>query len=693
MRRHLTPILTAATATLLLAAACSSADSTSEAGRSTGIDGDIELIAALQPVDDCDQLLSDLQAEALDRVGPYGFDDGRYYVGIAEDGMAAPGAATSSAEGDDTAAVADAAAAPQTPATTTPGVSGTNVQEAGVDEPDLVKADDERILAVAGNELHWIDLAGGEPVDAGSITLPGSYGQQLLVSGDRALVLVSGYGPPMPIEGDVAVDSSYLPEETPTSIVQVDLSGPDSMAVTDTLEVDGTILDARLVGETARVVVSSAPDQLAFVYPSTPTEEAEQIAEEANRRVVEESDLEDWLPSYRRVTDPEGSDEAVVDEGPLVACDRMNEPTEFAGFGTLSVLTFDVTGELGTGDAVGVLADGEQVYANAEHLYVATTQYEELDETTTTTVPSTGVLPPVGGPDTAIHRFSITGDGSAEYQVSGLVRGRLLDQFSMSEEPATDGGGDDAVLRVATTDDETTESYVTTMRSDGEQLAELGQVGGLGEGEEIYSVRFVGDVGYVVTFRQTDPLYTVDVSDPAAPAVVGELELLGYSAYLHPIGEDLLLGVGQDATATGQTTGTQLSLFDVSDLARPQRLQQVSIPGASSAAEYDHHAFLYWPDTGLAVLPVQSYGGDCIGPTDAIVPCPGGEFTTGPFTGAIGFHVATDGIDEVGRVAHEDGSTLTRSVVVGDALYTLSDTSLVASDLATLAPRATLDLG
>jgi len=698
MRRHLTPLLTAATAILLLAAACSSGSGVDGTERPSGIDGDLELIAALQPVDDCDQLLADLQAEALDRVGPYGFDDGRYYFGIAEDGLAVPGTAATSAEGDDDAAASDAAAAPQTPVTTTPGVSGTNVQEAGVDEPDVVKADGERILAVAGGELHWIDVTGDTPVDAGSVELPGDgYGQQLLVAGDTALVLVSGYGGPMPIEGDVAVDSSsYLPGEVPTSIVQVDLSGPDSMAVTATLEVDGTLLDARLVGETARVVVSSAPDQLGFVYPSTGSEEAERIAEEANRRVVEESDLEDWLPSYRLVADTEGTDESVVDEGTLVACDRMNEPAAFAGFGTLSVLTFDVADDLGTGDAVGVLADGEQVYANAEHLYVATTQYEdqyeESDDPTTTTVPETAVLPPLGGPDTAIHRFSITGDGPAEYQASGLVRGRLLDQFSMSETPATDGGDDDAVLRVATTDDDESESYVTTLRADDDELVELGQVGGLGEDEQIYSVRFVGDVGYVVTFRQTDPLYTVDLSDPAAPAVVGELELLGYSAYLHPIGEDLLLGVGQDATATGQTTGTQLSLFDVSDPAAPTRLQQVAIPGASSAAEYDHHAFLYWPETGLAVLPVQSYGGDvvCSGPAGEPVPCGG---PSASFNGAVGFHVATDGIDEVGRVTHEDGSALARSVVVGDTLYTLSDTSLVASDLATLAPQTTIDLG
>src|SRR5690606_12351305 len=143
------------------------------------------------------------------------------------------------------------------------------------------------------------------------------------------LVLVNGYGAPVAIEGDVAVDSSFAPEETTTWLVQVDLAGPDRMTVTNTLEVDGTILDARLVGDTLRVVLSSQPDELGFVYPTTPTEEAERVAEETNRRVIEESDLEDWLPGYRHVADPVGSDEAGVDEGTLVACDRMHEPADF----------------------------------------------------------------------------------------------------------------------------------------------------------------------------------------------------------------------------------------------------------------------------------------------------------------------------------------------------------------------------
>ncbi|MCB1003519.1 MAG: beta-propeller domain-containing protein [Acidimicrobiales bacterium] len=678
MRRPLLTLLSTASAVLLSAAACSSGDGVERARLDTG--GDVELVAALQPVDDCGELLDAIQEAALERVGPYGFDGGlAFTVGDEFAGAEIAGDARSSAP------TASAAIPAQTTPTTAADVSGTNVQEEGIDEPDLVKADAERLLVVAGGELRWIDVTGPEPVEAGSVVLPEGFAQQLLVAGDRALVLSSGSGGgPMPLEGDVVADSGISAEPTATAIAQVDVSAPDALAVIDTLEVEGSILDARMVGDTARVVVTSAPDQLAFVYPSRPSPEAEALAEATNREVIEGSAVEDWLPSYRRITDPPGSDEAVVDEGPLVACDAMALPTEFSGFGTLSVLTFDVPDELGTGDATGVLADGQHVYASADHLYVATTAYPEAPEAD----PEQDFTPLPPAPETAIHRFATDSAGPASYEVSGRVRGRLLDQFSMSEAAGPDGA---TLLRVATTDDLTQESYVTVLGDGDGELGEIGQVGGLGEGEEIYSVRFLGDMGYVVTFRQTDPLYTVDLSDPADPTVVGELELLGYSAYLHPLGGDLLLGVGQDATASGRTTGTQLSLFDVSDPARPERLQQVAIPGATSAAEYDHHAFLSWPDTGLVVLPVQSYGGGCIGPTDEIVPCED-EFTLGPFTGAVGFHVTTDGIDEVGRVVHDDGSVLARSVVVGDTLYTVSDTSLVASDLTTLAPQATLDL-
>jgi hypothetical protein len=149
-----------------------------------------------------------------------------------------------------------------------------------------------------------------------------------------------------------------------------------------------------------------------------------------------------------------------------------------------------------------------------------------------------------------------------------------------------------------------TSSSVTVLQLRDGKLSQVGQVSGLGRGETIHAVRFAGPVGYVVTFRRTDPLFALDLSDPANPKVAGELALLGYSAYLHPLGDGLLLGVGQDAGSDGITRGVLMSLFDVTDPAHPKLLDRVTLPGEWSGTESDPHAFTY--AAGLAMVPLQS---------------------------------------------------------------------------------------
>jgi uncharacterized secreted protein with C-terminal beta-propeller domain len=168
---------------------------------------------------------------------------------------------------------------------------------------------------------------------------------------------------------------------------------------------------------------------------------------------------------------------------------------------------------------------------------------------------------------TELYQFDTSGTGRPKYLGAGSVPGYVLNQYALSEWQGN--------LRVATTSGDSSTVYV--LRRSGHQLRQVGSVGGLGKGQRIYAVRFDAGAGYVVTFRQTDPLYTLDLRDAAHPKVTGALELDGYSAYLHPLGNGRLVGVGQEADTNGRVQGVQVSLFDVSDPASPRRLSQFHV--------------------------------------------------------------------------------------------------------------------
>lgn len=286
--------------------------------------------------------------------------------------------------------------------------------------------------------------------------------------------------------------------------------------------------------------------------------------------------------------------------------------------------------------------------------------------------PDTPVEPPE---ETEVHRFDITAPGAPRYVASGKVPGRLLNQYSLSEH--------EGYLRVATTSTagQNSSSAVYVLKAD--TLGEVGEVGGLGDGERIYSVRFIGPVGYVVTFRQVDPLYTLDLRDPAAPRKTGELKITGYSAYLHPAGEGRLIGVGQEASEKGRTLGTQVSLFDVSDPANPRRLSQMFQKDSGSEAEWDPHAFLYWAKTGMAVLPLNTWNGAEQTNGSALVLKIDDSAVTR--TGTI-VHPKPKPAGNADFVAYDPG--IRRSIVIGDSLWTVSDLGLKVSDLNGLADQA-----
>ena len=540
--------------------------------------------------------------------------------------------------------------------------STTNVQEEGVDEPDVVKTNGKVIFAVANGHLYAVDARSDPPRLLGSLTLAEGSGHELLLHGDTLLVLQNAWLPDDPVQPPtdqppgVARPLLYPIGRAVTRLTEVDVSDPAKMKILRTERADGSYVTARRNGDTARIVLVSQPQVIAEVARVSASTEAATITQ--RRRLVRRARLARWRPvSYFR-----NRRKATGRVHPLVACHDVRHPPQFSGLDTVTVLTVDLSKGLPSVDSDAIMSDADVVYGSPRRLYVSTRRWlapQVLDD---------AQPPPL---TTRIHAFDVTDANSTSYVGSGEVQGFLLNQFAMSE--------DNGVLRVASTSEPSwwngspttpPESFVTTLSG---SLNQLGRVGELGKGQRIYAVRFIGDTGYVVTFRQIDPLYTIGLADPAHPRVLGELELAGYSAYLHPIGKDLLLGVGQDAGSTGRTTGTQLSLFDVSDPAKPTRLTSYAVgQNANSSAEFDHHAFLYWGPEKLAVIPVQIYNEDGSG-----------------FAGAIGFHVDRSAIAEAGRISPPQtngfSAPVERSVVIGNRLFTFSQTGLLSSDLRSLA--------
>jgi Beta propeller domain len=617
---------------------------------------------------------------------------------LSEPSIAAPSPAGS-------ASPQTAAAPVENAGTTVSGTSfsTTNNQEPGIEEPDVVKTDGSTIFVVERGTLYAVVATGPAPRLAGSLPLGSTgYGAQLLLRGSRLLVISGSQAPPIgvgvavpalpaAVGGQSSALSGVAPAALPpstspvasvpsiapfpyyyaatTTITEVDVHDPAAMKVARTMTVEGTFVDARQNGATARLVISSAPR--AIVTPAL------------------RAHASGWIPARRFHSFVTGHRYTRL----LAACSAVRRPAQFSGMGMLSILTINLDRGLYATDSTALMADAQVVYGSASSLYVATQRWIN-PLTPATNVPSS--------PETVIDQFDATNPEHTTLIASGEVPGYLLNQFSLSEYHG--------YLRVASTSlpiwwnatPPPSQSYVTVLADHGGVLAAVGQVSGLGAGQQIYSVRFIADAGYVVTFRRVDPLYTIDLSSPTSPRVAGQLELEGYSAYLHPVAEGLLLGIGQEVGPENEPSGAQLELFDVANPAAPRLQARATLgSGSSSQVQYDHHAFLFWPPTALAVLPVSIYSTTPVSvpPTPQPLPAAGssggqastGELTGG-FVGAIGFRVDRSGITEVGRIAHDpvDGASpqIDRSLVIGPQLFTVSSEGVMASSLATLARQA-----
>ncbi len=427
------------------------------------------------------------------------------------------------------------------------GYSSTNIQEEGVDESDVLKTDGTYLYVLANQKL---DIIQAVPADAMSVVgrldldLPGS---ELYLSGSRAIVLArpSNYywydampmaGPGAAAQATVSAGSSVAPSapgggggtadgatEAPWrsdmmtfDVYIVDVGKPDAPALVRKYSFQGDLLTSRMVGGKLYLV--------SYTWPSV-----------ADPEGVSEADVADILPKYRTVV---AGQESVQ---PLVGWAGVYHPANPDGYSIINVTTLD-TGNLDAAPAsTGAMAGYGVVYASTKALYVSSPNWD-----------------PYGAArdQTDIHKFSLTGQ-TAQYVGSGRVPGWLLNQFSLGEQ--------DDLLRVATTEGHAivgmpmpglvgaafngrmpaSENHVVVLEQVGNKLEIAGRIDGIAPGEQLYAARFVGNRGFLVTFQKIDPLFTVDLSDPRNPVLAGELEVPGYSEYIHMIDENHLLTIGK----------------------------------------------------------------------------------------------------------------------------------------------------
>lgn len=589
----------------------------------------------------------------------------------------------------------------------------TNVQEAGVDEPDFIKTDGEYFYVATGGQVVIIDAWPPEAAaEVSRIGVPGE-ARALFVRGDRlvvyarlfasapdsfARVLESLFAKPCTYgySCDVRGDGSQ------TWIGIFDIANREAPELLRELESSGSFLSARRIGASVHTLMDDGirlppmrfvPEPVAGFDPSLPAELAcvpglGFAAVQALFRDLHDENARIIAEAPRSAFEPRVSDSASDD--PLEPCERPYTPessevqTLFRSTLSMNLLTLaslDLD-EQEAASLTSVETPPGTSYASEDAYYVAVR----------TSQLATGV--PSGAADrTLVHKFALR-RASTRYAASGAAKGRVLNQFALDER--------DGVLRLAATSsfapNPDAHSTVSLLEERDGRLEVIGMVDNLAPTEDIRSARFVADRGYVVTFKKTDPLFVLDLAEPTSPRVLSELKVPGFSTYIHPIGHDRLLTVGYDADDQGSFawfTGIRLQLFDVGEPTLPALLdvEVIGTRGSSSEALTNHLAFTFAEDEGLLALPLtvceNSAGGGAAGETLA-------------FSGLAVYQVSDDsGFDLSGRVEHppltetaeppdcftwwsEATSAVKRSFFFDDYVYSASNEALKLNALGRL---------
>lgn len=615
-----------------------------------------------------------------------------YYGGFAKTSVAL----------DEAVTVEAAMEAPQAVAGGTRDFSETNIQVAGVDEADIIKTDGNYIYTVSGNVLYIVKAYPGEDAEVISTLKFDNKPESLFINKDYLAVFGNFH------DNDYFKQINFRPRYGMTYLNIYDISEKDDPKLVKEYKFEGSYFRGRMTKGYIYILTSTRPEYRPIPMPI--------IIEGNIQRPIPIRDVYYYNVPY---DDPifvnihainlENPDEDISSKAIVVEGSQnlyMSTENIYITY-TEHINEYELQMEIVMQLLEPKLTDSDkeliekikrtdnQVLSRSEKqakifaIYQSYAQYltseeeDELEEKTEKMLKEK-LAKYKHLEFTVINKVHVD-ENEIDPTANGKVPGSIINQFSLDE--------DDDVLRIATTvsarwsqfDKERIESTNNIYTLD-EDLEILDELEGMAEGERIFSTRFIGDRLYMVTFRQVDPFFVIDLSNPKNIQELGKLKIPGFSRYLHPYDKDTIIGIGRDATESGRTQGLKISLFDVSDVQNPKEIARYVAESkySGTSAEYEHKAFLFSKEKNLLVIPAYSYDY---------------KDESNRYNGAFVFDIRKDSIELRGLIDHSQGSDqrywqplVERSLYIEELLYTKSSSLLRINRIEDLNKVKNIDL-
>ncbi|MCL2737188.1 MAG: beta-propeller domain-containing protein [Propionibacteriaceae bacterium] len=534
----------------------------------------------------------------------------------------------------------------------------TNQQVAGVSEADIAITDGSYLYIAKGRSVAVVAATGAgtrqvATIDTSGLTASGEIltgaVTDMVIDGTTLIVFLHGFT--ADADSWSAMSPQYISMQASTlKAAFFDISDPTHPTLDSVLSQSGTYVDSRVYDDRL-YLISRYPVDTTRIQPTDPT-------------------------TFVPLVDS-GSGPVPVPYGDIVIMPRVDTASYVV------VTATDIAQRSRTSEQA-VLGAGDTVYMSTDNLYIASSQWWSTSDAPTIDIPGHGAYQ---GARTDIVRLSLN-SGALSIDAQGTVAGTVINQFSLDES--------NGYLRVATTwnDDMTSWAPCAGLWVLDSSLNLVGSIPQLASNESIQSVRFTGDTAYVVTFRQVDPLFAVDVSDPKAPTVMSALKIPGFSTYLHPYSDTLLLGVGVDGDESGRTSGLKVSMYDVSDPLDVTQVAATPVAADSTEVSQDHKAAYVDTDADLVGFPTMAWSDSGSVPEGAYITTYTWNYLVFAWTGSQFTQKATlslySGAYEAAPTVATQG--VARGMRIGDSFYLVTADTVSVYEMHTFTSIATVAL-